>query len=377
MNTRLQVEHPVTEMITGLDLVEWQIRVAAGEPLPCEQSDIALRGHAIEARLYAEDPGRDFLPSSGAIAHLRFPEGGEAVRVDSGVRQGDTVSRHYDAMLAKLIVWSEDRSGALSLLRDSIGETEVVGLATNRAYLAAVARHAAFGSGDHDTSFVEEHGEALLSEAELSLVNALALASLAEIGHDSRPGPAAADGEGDPHSPWGRRDGWRLFGRGAMVLRFRGGTGHSIVRAMAADGGYELSLPDRAVHAAGRAAGDGAVEVSIDGEAISGRVYRVGDERHIVLGDRSRVLVFESPDSAVSPREAGAGKLTAPLPATVVAVHASAGQKVRRGEALMVLEAMKMEHVVAAPDDGTIATVHYASGDQVVEGAELIVFESN
>jgi 3-methylcrotonyl-CoA carboxylase alpha subunit len=375
MNTRLQVEHPVTEMITGLDLVEWQLRVAAGEALPLAQSQIRCRGHAIEARLYAENPRRNFLPSVGPLTHLRMPADGDAIRVDTGVRAGDAVSRFYDPMIAKIVAWGDDRDAALNRLEEALRATEVVGVATNREFLAAVAAHPDFRGGRMDTAFIDSHLDALTGHAAVPIVDALALASFAELEARAARVAERSRGSGDPYSPWHRIDAWRQFGRGRSRLRFRDGDKPVTVRAMIADDFYMLGLPDRRIRVAGAAGPDGTLSLLIDDmRRIRGRVVAEGDLRHVLADGRERRLVLENPDAAASSRDAGTGRLTAPLPATVTAVHVEAGRKVARGEALIVLEAMKMEHVIAAPRDGTIAKVHFRAGDQVEEGAELITF---
>jgi 3-methylcrotonyl-CoA carboxylase alpha subunit len=373
MNTRLQVEHPVTEMVTGLDLVEWQLRVAAGETLPLAQSQIRCCGHAVEARLYAESPRRGFLPSVGPLMHLRLPEENDAVRVDTGVRTGDAVSRFYDPMIAKIVAHGGDRTTALNRLERALRETEVVGVATNREFLAAIAVHPAFREGGTDTGFIDAHLDALIGQPAVPVVDALALAAFAEL--EAR-AAAPSRQAGDPYSPWDRIDAWRHFGRGRTRLRYRDGEKLVTVRAMTGEGHYMLGLPDRRIHVAGSIDADGAIRLLIDDKRrIGGRVVADGDARYVLSDGRERRLLLEDPDAGASPREAGAGLLTAPLPATVTAVHVEAGRKVSRGDALLVLEAMKMEHVIAAPRDGTVARVHFRAGDQVEEGAELITFE--
>jgi 3-methylcrotonyl-CoA carboxylase alpha subunit len=373
MNTRLQVEHPVTEMVTGLDLVEWQLRVAAGESLPLGQSQIRCRGHAIEARLYAENPRRKFLPSVGPLVHLRLPAEDDAVRVDAGVRAGDAVSRFYDPMIAKIVAHGDDREEALNRLERALRATEVVGVATNREFLAAVAAHPAFREGRMDTAFIDAHLEALTGHAAVPIIDALALAAFFEL--EAR-AAAPSRHSGDPYSPWDRIDAWRLFGHGRTRLRYRDGDKHVTVRALIGRGHYMLGLPDRRLRVAGAVDADGAMRLLLDdSRQIKGRVVADGAARHVLADGLERHLVLEDPDARSASHEAGAGMLTAPLPATVTAVHVEAGRKVSRGQPLIVLEAMKMEHVIAAPRDGTVAAVHFRAGDQVEEGAELISFE--
>jgi len=376
MNTRLQVEHPVTEMVTGLDLVEWQLRVAAGEALPLTQAQIRCHGHAVEARLYAEDPQQGFLPSVGTLAHLRLPEDDDTHRVDTGVRSGDAVSRFYDPMIAKLVTAGPDRETAMARMEQALRAAEVVGVRTNRAFLAAVIAHPAFRDGGMDTAFIDAHLDALLGEMDAPLADALVLAAFAELeARAARMSGSRGEG-GDPHSPWDGIDAWRHFGRARTRLLFRDGKRRLTVRAMAGDGYYMLGLPDRRVRVEGTAAPDGGVHVLVDGkQRLNGRVVTAGEQRHVFVAGLDRGLILEDPDAMSRKHEAAGGSLTAPLPSTVTAVHAEVGQAVSRGDPLIVLEAMKMEHVIAAPQDGRIASVHCRAGDQVEEGAELIGFE--
>src|SRR5579885_742301 len=275
MNTRLQVEHPVTEAVTGVDLVEWQLRVAAGEELPLRQRDLALRGHAIEARLYAENPARGFLPATGTVTGLRLAAG-EGIRIDTGIRAGDAVTPFYDALLAKIVAWGEERETARRRLAAALGASAVAGLATNLGFLARLAGDAEFAAGAVDTGYIE------------------------------------------------RRDG----------------------------GGWRLDI-----------AGDSA-------PADPGRAIVFGDE--VTLGGESWRLVPVDPLAPPDAAELAAGRLTAPMPGRVAQVRVAEGAAVRRGEALMVIEAMKMEHTIAAPRDGVVARLAYAVGDPVEEGAELV-----
>jgi len=241
MNTRLQVEHPVTEFVTGLDLVEWQLRVAAGHKLTLTQEQLAIRGHAIEVRLYAEDPDRDFLPASGRLEHLRFPPAGTHVRVDSGVAEGDGISVHYDPMIAKLIVWDEDRSRAVARLGAALAATEVAGLTSNLAFLAALVRHPAFLAGDIDTGFIPRHHAQLLPEAAPLPEKILALASLGLLLEQAEIARRQTLKSNDPYSPWARCDGWRLNGDARGTLIFRDGDRERPVHFIYRSSGYEVT----------------------------------------------------------------------------------------------------------------------------------------
>ena len=377
MNTRLQVEHPVTEMVSGIDLVEWQLRIAAGARLPVEQSAVKQRGHAIEARIYAEDPRQDYLPSVGTLSHLRLPAETTSLRIESGVRQGDAVSPYYDPMIAKVIAWGTHREDALRRLRRALDAIEVVGVTTNRDLLAAVTVHFDYASGAFDTTFLDEHRGELVTEAKAPLVESLVLAAIAELDQLAADARLPGAPQEDPYSPWRRRDGWRLFGRESCRLRFIDRDEEFLVRATAGEeGGHQVEWSGVVVWVRNATVEHGVVSAQIRERRVVGRVVRSGQDRHVIIGGRIRRLGLGGSDADSTAAEAGSGKLTAPLPATVVKVHAALGQKVSRGEALMVLEAMKMEHVVIAPGDGVIAAIHYAAGEQVLEGAELIAFET-
>ncbi len=375
MNTRLQVEHPVTEMITGHDLVEWQLRVAAGEPLPCGQGEIELRGHAIEARIYAEDPARGFLPATGRLAHLRFPETGPDVRIDSGVRAGDTVTPHYDPMIAKLIVRGEDRQVALRRLRAALAGVQALGVTTNIAFLAAVAAHPAYAAGDVDTGFIARHAAELLPVAQPASDEVLGLASLAVLQQRRAEADAQARRSGDPHSPWHQTAGWRLNVETHSRLVFHDGDREVAVTVRYRPEGYQLVLPGGEVEARGRLGASGELLAELDGHRVRATVVRDGHELDVLIGPRAHRLVLHDPLTVGAEAEAGGGRLTAPMPGRVAEVHVKPGARVVRGAPLLVLEAMKMEHTIAAPADGRVTEIHYATGDLVEEGAELLALE--
>jgi 3-methylcrotonyl-CoA carboxylase alpha subunit len=376
MNTRLQVEHPVTEMITGQDLVEWQFRVAAGEALPCGQDDLAIRGHAMEARIYAEDPAKDFLPATGKLAYLRFPEPGPHLRIDTGVREGDEVSVHYDPMIAKVTVWGRDRRTAAKRLRAALGAIHILGPANNVAFLAAIAGHDAFIAGEVDTGFIARHHADLLPEAAPASDEVLALASLAELLRRRRDIEAQALRSNDLHSPWFQTSGWRLNAETQVSLTFHDGAREVAVVVRYRPGGFALDLPSGRVEARAELTPDGVLLGELDGHRITGSiVHHDGDIAVLLPGGIHRLRLID-PLGAAAEAEAGPGHLSAPMPGKVIQVHVSPGQTVERGAPLMVLEAMKMEHAISAPADGKIAQVHYAVGDLVEDGAELIAFEA-
>ncbi len=343
MNTRLQVEHVVTEMITGLDLVEWQIRVAAGEALPPTQAAIKQQGHAIELRLYAEDPERDYLPSAGPLALLRFPAPSDTLRVETGYAQGDRVSPYYDALIAKLIAWGESRDIALQRLRVALAATRIAGIITNRELLQRILAHPDFAARAGDTGFIARHHDALLSHD--TPPAALAAAALSIV--DDKPHRSL-----DLHSPWAPRDFWRLGGAANQSFRF--GVG---------DKTYDV-----------RIAGDGSA--TVDGAPIEpasdASVLRLGSEFWVVLPETTCRLSYLDPLAPSAASGAATGKIVAPMPGKVSAVLVQPGATVQRGQTLMVIEAMKMEHAITAPLDGTVESIGFAPGALVEEGVELL-----
>ncbi len=363
MNTRLQVEHPVTEAITGLDLVEWQLRVAAGEKLPLAQADLRISGHAFEARLYAEDPARDFLPATGTLDRLGFP--GEGVRIDTGVRQGDAVTIHYDPMIAKLIVHGEDRAAALRRLAGALAEVRVAGLANNVAFLARVARHPAFAAGEIDTGFIARHRDALVPPAAPADDTTLALAALGVLRSRACTAPA---------SPWDRTDGWRLNGDAHDELIFADGGAERLVRVHYRADGYLLDLPGGSLAARGTLGPDGRLSAEIGGHRLTADIVHRGAEWTVFRGADAHILTLVDRLAAADAAAGGDAKLAAPMPGRIVAVHVAAGQTVTRGQKLVVLEAMKMEHTILAPADGTVERVRFKPGEQAAEGEELVVF---
>ncbi len=375
MNTRLQVEHPVTEMITGLDLVEWQLRVAAGEALP--EPPGAPRGHAIEVRVYAEDPARDFLPSIGTLAHLRQPRENTDVRVDTGVRQGDAITPNYDPMIAKLIVWGEDRAAAVQRLAGALAQYEVVGVQTNLGLLRAIAASPAFAAADLDTGFIARHADELTLPAKLpdAADTAVWVAAAMAVLADQRAGEAAqAAGSGDPWSPWGLADAWRMNGDGYQdfVLR-RGGDTVTLRAYPQADGAFRLDLPAGSVHA--EATEDEAgMALRVDGVLHRLRVVREGEELVVILAGRNHVLRQLDPLAPPRQESAGDDRVAAPIPARVSRVLVKPGDIVRKGAPLLVLEAMKMELTLSAPVAGTVAAVRPAVDEMVEEGTELVTF---
>jgi 3-methylcrotonyl-CoA carboxylase alpha subunit len=379
MNTRLQVEHPVTEMITGTDLVEWQLRVAAGQPLPLRQDQLTIHGHAIEARIYAENPEKGFLPSIGTLRHMDTPDavsfelggtpGGQpaSVRIDSGVREGDAISPFYDPMIAKLIVWGADRAQALARMSQALAEFQIVGLATNIAFLKRLVEGHAFSSADLDTGLIERNGATLFPPAKAAPVGALALAAMALVGGEHT---GATD-------PWANATGWRLNGDYERMLSFSDehDTSYAIELTYHAQG-WRLAVGGMDADLA-LAARDGAtLSIRLGAAAMHGTVRRDGELFHVFTGGRHFTLTYHDPMAHAGEAEAAGGRLTAPMPGKVVAILAKAGQAVKKGEPLVIMEAMKMEHTIGAPSDGVVEELLYAVGDQVADGAPLLAFKA-
>ena len=371
MNTRLQVEHPVTEAITGLDLVEWQLRVASGEPLPLKQDDLRIQGHAIEARICAENPDNNFLPATGALNVYALPEcvtfERGSVRVDSGVRQGDAISPFYDSMVAKLIVHGDTRAQALARLDEALAQTHIVGLATNVQFLRRVARTEAFASAKLDTALIPREQAVLFHQESVGLPLAAAAAVAQTLLRER-----ASEGV----DPFSRRDGFHTHGVVQRRFEFEFGGEHAKALLTYERGGsLHLAVGEGDAAVAGplvfSAVGQG-IELQFAGQRTRAAVYAQGEVDHVFtpLGATQITAI----DLLAHAGEAAAegGRLTAPMPGKVVSFAVKAGDAVTKGQPLAVMEAMKMEHTIAAPADGVVQELLYAPGDQVTEGAELL-----
>jgi 3-methylcrotonyl-CoA carboxylase alpha subunit len=360
MNTRLQVEHPVTEMVTGFDLVEWQLRVAAGEPLPVSQSAITLTGHAIEARIYAEDPARDFAPSVGRLALFRTPGESDGVRVDTGFATGDTVSIHYDAMLAKLICYGPTREAALRRMWQALADCAVAGVASNLDLLGRIVAHPAFAAGGIDTGFIAREGETLLAAQGTPPADVLAIAALAVLTAETQ----------TSNDPWDARDLWWLNTTASRVLDFTDGeTSHPVSVSREGAAWRAGDIPGTAERLDG-----GRLRVSLDG--IWRTVSATVDQHIVTLRDHGLTWRLTLPDplaSAEEEEDAG-DRLVAPIPGLVTAVSASVGDRVTRGQVLVVLEAMKTVFRLSAPADTVVASVSCTAGEMVQEGQMLMGF---
>jgi 3-methylcrotonyl-CoA carboxylase alpha subunit len=382
MNTRLQVEHPVTEMITGLDLVEWQLRVASGQPLPLKQEQLQLSGHALEARIYAENPDKGFLPSTGTLRHLHTPAASEftvsqsstsIVRIDSGVRQGDAISPFYDPMIAKLIVWGQDRQQALAAMATALAQYQIVGLASNVKFLQRLVASKAFSEADLDTGLIERHQDTLFPAGTPVAIEVFALAAASLLLSERN----ATHNAGS--DPWTSTDGWRLNGSLQRRLAFVDDgqaspldvtyeTGRWLLRHEQFDSQTfkQMSVLEQ----------DGNfIEISLGDRTVAGTVVRAGEQFHVFYGGSQHTLGYVDPLLHAGDTEAEGGRLTAPMPGKIVALLVSQGEQVKKGAPLLIMEAMKMEHTIAAPADGLVEELLYAVGDQVSESAQLLVFK--
>jgi 3-methylcrotonyl-CoA carboxylase alpha subunit len=352
MNTRLQVEHPVTEAITGLDLVEWQLRVAAGERLPKGQGDLRPHGHAIEARLYAEDPQREFLPSVGRLEHLRLPKEANGIRVDTGVREGDDVTMFYDPMIAKVIAWDSTREGAAAKLAEALAQTEVAGVRTNAGFLVRLLMRPEFLAGDIDTGLIERcRGELIPPAAPTPQLYARAAHFIVDERTQHHRG----------HDPWDAQDGFRLVGEARETIEFR------------VD---DRRMPVEITHHR-----SGHLTLKVDGEEVSATAHAQATAIRLSSGE---IAVMESghtwlfavadPFAVADSAVASSDRIRAPMPGKIVRVLVNAKDKVKRGQPLAILEAMKMEHTLTAPADAVVDAVDVAPGDQVQEGAIVLRF---
>ncbi|MDO8278622.1 MAG: acetyl/propionyl/methylcrotonyl-CoA carboxylase subunit alpha [Burkholderiaceae bacterium] len=367
MNTRLQVEHPVTEAITGLDLVEWQLRVARGEALPLPQSALRIQGHAIEARICAENPDNDFLPATGTLRVYRKPQGASFeradLRMDDGMREGDTVSPFYDSMIAKLIVHGENREQALARLDGALARTHIVGLSTNVQFLRHVLRSPSFAQANLDTALIERERDGLFRQEAVGLPLAAA-AAVAHVLQDER---ALADAD-----PWSRRDSWRSHGAAVRAFGFEfHGEAQRAELVCRHEGGLTLSVGGVSGALSFRKE-EGGLLLDFADERRVAHVYRQGEFVHVFMVQGATQIRVVDPLTHALDAHADSGRLSAPMPGKVVSFAVKAGDRVTRGQALAVMEAMKMEHTIAAPADGVVQELLYAPGDQVAEGAELL-----
>ncbi|MBB3167006.1 acetyl-CoA carboxylase biotin carboxylase subunit [Simiduia aestuariiviva] len=379
MNTRLQVEHPVTEMITHQDLVEWQLRVAANETLPLAQDQLRIDGHSFEARIYAEDPDNDFLPVTGTLSYLDAPEEGEFVRVETGVRQGDDVSVYYDPMIAKLVVWGQDRDSALRRLQKALSEYRIGGMTTNLAFLYNLVSAEPFRAADLDTGFIEKHQSLIFKKDAAQIEHFLPLAALYLVlkqQHSASCGAPASD----RHSPWNAADHWRCDGsrKHSFDIAVHGDSHRLDVEQLGrgAASRYKVTHAGHTTTLQGTLIGNQLI-ADMDGHRQKLQVNE--DQNHISLYCYNHLLEFTRvlPDTGDADEQQHAGGLTAPMNGTLVAQLVKAGTAVDAGTPLLVMEAMKMEHTIKAPSAGTVKQFFFADGELVDGGALLVDFEAS
>jgi 3-methylcrotonyl-CoA carboxylase alpha subunit len=369
MNTRLQVEHPVTEAITGLDLVEWQLRVASGEPLPLRQEDLRIHGHAIEARICAENPDKQFMPATGTLQVYRTPDSAKFeradVRVDAGVREGDTISPYYDSMIAKLIVWGADRAQALARLDAALAKTHIVGLHTNVAFLRRVVASRSFAQADLDTALIERERAALFDVPPL----APEVAAAGVVAH-----ALALEQDTQTGDPWSRRDGWRLFGAARRRFELELGGQHQTVLLERSHAGEMLLVIGEKRWSFAASARDGGVthDVRLDDRRLPLDVHAFGERVTVFAPDGVATVCEVDVLAHAGEGAVDGGRLTAPMPGKLIGFLAQPGEAVKQGQPLAVMEAMKMEHTITSPRDGKVEALLYAPGDQVGEGGELL-----
>ena len=380
MNTRLQVEHPVTEAITGLDLVEWQLRVASGEALPLQQDQLRIHGHAIEARICAENPDNNFLPATGTLQVYGLPpcatferqDGG--VRVDSGVRQGDTISPFYDSMVAKLIVHGATRAEALARMDAALAQVHIVGLVTNVQFLRHVVTSESFATANLDTGLIPRESAALFKQEKVGLPLAAA-AMVAHTLHTEQALAAKTDASGWT-DPWAQRDGWKSHGAAIrpFAVEFQGAP--CTVQLSTAQGAgqpvYQLQVGDAWAPLRFTSGADGTLDLLLGTQRVRASVYRNGDVAHVFTAQGATQIIAIDALAHAGAADGEVGRLTAPMPGKVVSFAVKAGDAVKKGQPLAVMDAMKMEHTIAAPFDGMVAELLFAPGDQVTEGAELL-----
>lgn len=374
MNTRLQVEHPVSEMISGLDLVEWQLRVANGEPLPLTQEQLEIKGHAFEVRVYAEMPERDFLPATGRLTYLHAPTETDYVRIDTGVRQGDEVSMFYDPMIAKLIVWGADRHQALKRLQAALGDYYISGVKTNLAFLSTLVSLPDFAAAHLDTGFIEQHLEALFPPASSPPNEVLAAACLAELVTRQERLTQTQAQSIDPYSPWAIADAWRMNQEGVDHFEFQLGEVLYPIQGYYRADAYYLQTPEAEQRLSGERLTEHEWLVSLGQKTFRATVLA---NRTVLWEGKAWELRLHDPVHEVDEQGVQGGNLTAPMPGAVIAVHVKLGDQVAAGEALMIVVAMKMEHTITAPHAGQVKEIYFQVGDQVKEGEVLLSLESS
>lgn len=376
MNTRLQVEHAITEMITQQDLVEWQLRVANGEPLPItQQFSLSRSGHAFEARIYAEDPQKDFTPATGVLSHLKFPAENTNVRIDTGVTQGDSISVYYDPLIAKLITWDQDRNTALQRLHQALAECQIVGVTTNLSLLIVITTHPAFAAADSDTAFIERHLDQLLITSRQVPDSLVALAALSVLAEQQVTLKSLIATPADPQSPWLQSDSWRLNLPASHNIRLKAGQQTFNVIMHLQNGKIVTITVNENTHAIADISFQGnEITALFDQQTINGTLVTANGDLHVFALNQHAVFnlantLSNAKDTQLSQR------VTAPMPGALTEIFVTPGQTVKKGERLLIVEAMKMQHTLYASSDGKVKDVFYKVGDLIEEGMELISFE--
>ncbi len=376
MNTRLQVEHPVTEMITGLDLVEWQLQVAAGQPLPLSQHEVSRHGHAIEARIYAEDPAAGFLPSSGRLERLRLPDAGNGIRIDSGVLEGDQITVHYDPMIAKLIVHADNRQQALDKLQQALAATAVIGPATNVGFLQRLTEDQELRRGSMHTAYLDQQLDRVLAAPAVATDKALLGAALTELCHQETASQLAAAASVDPHSPWGMADGWRPGHSGKRVVRLKVRDQDFELNCYGHDGDYRIIQGDVESDVRSAELRDGFIQWTQAGLKQRMGVVAFGDRMQLIEAGGRLELTRISPLFTASESGQGGDRLLAPMPGQIVSIETATGDSVEERQTVIIMEAMKMELSLPAPQAGTVAEIRCEAGQFVEADSVLLVLET-
>ncbi len=384
MNTRLQVEHPVTEMISGQDLVEWQLRVASGETLPRKQSELKISGHAFEARIYAEDPAHDFLPQTGTLSFLKEPTSSEHVRIDTGVIENDTISVYYDPMISKLICWDENRERALKRLQSALAEYSVGGLVTNIDFLYNISHCPAFERAELDTGFIEKHSDELFHNSPdqhaKDVQSVLPLAALYVLLEQERSVHAQRRNSAEADSPWNTAFGWRANAPAhcSLNLRWQDKEVTVLVEPRQVDKDFllRLTIEGQSIEASATL-NERTLTAVINGHRLSANVSKHGDEYSVYLSDRAFSFSRVKADTGEYDSAQSADHFAAPMNGTIVAQVVEQGSTVSKGDVLLIMEAMKMEHSIKAPSDGKVLSFYFAAGELVDGGAQLLEFEAS
>lgn len=377
MNTRLQVEHPVTEMITGQDLVSWQLKVAAGEKLPLQQNELSINGHSFEARVYAEDPDNDFLPATGTLTFLQPPEENRHVRVDTGVLQGDEVSVYYDPMIAKLIVWDEDRNKALTRLANALKEYRVNGLTTNLPFLYNLASNDDFRDANLDTGFIEKHHDELFAEGDNDIKEHLPLMVLSLVLNKQK--SQENTNNADSASPWNFANAWRANEHHSQIICLNYADEQHEIRISHVDtlqpNSFNMELDGKTLHVSGELSGE-RLTANVNGHRQSAVFVMSGQDVSLYTSSKALHFTEVLPDLGLTDEDDSSAGFTAPMNGTVVSLNANTGDVVEAGTTLVIMEAMKMEHAIKAPTKGKVTEFYYQAGELVDGGAELLAFEA-